>query len=350
MQFYTRSHNFYCGIDLHTRKMYLCILNSEGEAVFHRNRAASPEAFLTAIAPFREDLVVCCECMHCWYWLADLCFEEGIEFVLGHAYYMKAIHGAKSKNDRIDSEKIARMLRGGLIPMAYVYPHEMRETRDLLRRRSHFVRKRTELLCHLQGLSHQNNLPDFDGRITGASKREEFLERFSISPSLELSAKSDQELIERYEVMIPKLERFIEREIKEDAVGGYYLLRSIPGIGKILAMTILYEIHTVDRFPTCKKFASYARLVRCQHSSNGKISGHGGSKMGSMHLKWAFSEASAYFLRGNTQGKQLLAQLEKKHGKGAAMSILAHKLGRTVYFMLRRKQPFNPKLFYRNSA
>lgn len=350
MQFYTQSHRFYCGIDLHTRKMYLCILNPEGEEVFHRNIKASPKAFLKAVSPFREDLVVCCECMHCWYWLADLCFEEDIDFVLGHAFYMKAIHGAKSKNDRIDSEKIARMLRGGLLPMAYVYPREMRATRDLLRRRSHFVRKRTELLAHLQGLSSQNNLPVFAGRITGAEKREEFLERFCIDPSLDLSARADRDLIDHYETMIPELERFLEKEIKEDAVQGYYLLRSIPGIGKILAMTILYEIHTIDRFPTCRKFASYARLVKCQHSSNGKISGHGGGKMGSMHLKWAFSEASAYFLRGNPRGQQLLAQIEKKRGTGAALSILAHKLGRTVYFMLRRNQPFNAKLFYRNSA
>ena len=122
---YTGNHSFYCGIDLHPRKMYLCIFDSEGEIVFHRNITASREPFLKAIAAFRENLVVCCECMHCWYWLADLCFEEGIKFVLGHAYYMKAIHGGKSKNDRIDSEKIARLLRGGLIPMAYVYPHDL---------------------------------------------------------------------------------------------------------------------------------------------------------------------------------------------------------------------------------
>jgi len=350
MQFYTQSHRFYCGVDLHTRKMYLCILNSEGENVFHRNLKASPKAFLKAVSPFREDLVVCCECMHCWYWLADLCYEEGIPFVLGHAFYMKAIYGAKSKNDRLDSERIARLLRGGVIPMSYVYPHEMRATRDLLRRRSHFVRKRTELFAHLQGLSSQNNLPEFAGRITSASNREEFLERFEVCPSLDRSAQADQGLIEHYNRMIPDLERFIEKEIKEDAVAGYYLLRSIPGIGRILAMTILYEIHRIDRFQTCRKFASYARLVRCQHSSNGKISGHGKRKMGSMHLKWAFSEASAYFLRGNTRGQELLAQLEKKHGKGAALSILAHKLGRTVYYMLQRNQPFNARLFYRDSA
>jgi transposase len=293
MRFYTRSHQHYCGIDLHTRKMYICIVDSSGEIVLHRNLTASPVAFLSAIAPFREDLVVACECMHCWYWLADLCHRESIPFVLGHAYYMKAIHGGKAKNDRIDSEKIARLLRGNLLPLAYVYPREMRETRDLLRRRTHFVRKRTELLAHLHGLSHQNNLPPFDGRITGSAKRQEFLRRFEVSPVLERSAEADQELIEHYETLIPSLERFIEKEVKEDAVNGYDLLRSIPGIGKILAMTILYEIHTIDRFPTCRRFASYARLVRCQHSSNGKITGQGNSKMGSCRRR---SQSAASWL------------------------------------------------------
>jgi transposase len=102
----------------------------------------TPEAFLSAVAPFRDDLVVCVECIFSWYWLADLCAEEGIHFVLGHALYMKAIHGGKAKNDRLDSRKIAVLLRGGMLPQAYVYPKRMRATRDLLRRRNHLSRKR----------------------------------------------------------------------------------------------------------------------------------------------------------------------------------------------------------------
>jgi transposase len=113
MRFYTKQHKFYGGIDLHARTMYLCILNQNGEIVLHRNMKAAPEPFLQAIAPYREDLVVCVECIFTWYWLADLCSQEGIPFVLGHALYMKAIHGGKAKNDRIDAQKIAVLLRGG---------------------------------------------------------------------------------------------------------------------------------------------------------------------------------------------------------------------------------------------
>ena len=118
MRFYTKQHQFYCGIDLHARTMYLCVLNQDGEILVHQNMPAGPEPFLKAIAPYREDLVVCVECIFPWYWLADLCAREGIPFVLGHALSMKAIHGGKAKNDKIDAQKIAVLLRGGMLPQA----------------------------------------------------------------------------------------------------------------------------------------------------------------------------------------------------------------------------------------
>jgi transposase len=135
MRFYNQPHRFYCGVDLHARTMYVCVLDQAGNIVLHQDLPAEPAAFLEAIAPYRDQLVVACECLFCWYWLADLCQAENITFVLGHALYMKAIHGGKSKNDEIDSKKIALLLRGGNLPISYVYPKGLRETRDLLRRR-----------------------------------------------------------------------------------------------------------------------------------------------------------------------------------------------------------------------
>jgi hypothetical protein len=95
MRFYTKQHPFYCGIDLHARTMYVCILDQAGETLVHRNMPATPEALLKAIAPYREQIVLAAECMFTWYWLADLCADHGIPFVLGHALYMKAIHSGK---------------------------------------------------------------------------------------------------------------------------------------------------------------------------------------------------------------------------------------------------------------
>jgi transposase len=159
MRFYTQAHKHYCGIDLHARQMYLCVLDAAGTVLLSRNIGCTPQAFLAAVKAFRDDLVVAVECMFTWYWLADLCQREGIAFVLGHALYMRAIHGGKAKNDRIDAHKIATLLRGGTIAQAYVYPPQMRATRDLLRRRNHLMRKRSELIAHIQNTASQYNLP-----------------------------------------------------------------------------------------------------------------------------------------------------------------------------------------------
>ena len=120
MGYYLQQHKYYCGVDLHAKTMFLCVVNTEGETLCHRNIKCEPEAFLRAIAPYREDVVVGVECMYSWYWLADLCRKERIPFVLGHVLYMESIHGQKTKSDRIDSLKLAMLLRGGLFPMGYV--------------------------------------------------------------------------------------------------------------------------------------------------------------------------------------------------------------------------------------
>ena len=131
MRFDTNHPPFYGGIDMHARSLYVCIVNHEGDMLLHRNMKAAPEPFLKAVVPYRDRLVVAVECIFTWYWLADLCAAEGISFVLGHALSMQAMHGGTAKNDKIDSQKLAALLRGGLLPQAYVYPADMRATRDL---------------------------------------------------------------------------------------------------------------------------------------------------------------------------------------------------------------------------
>src|SRR5205823_5986436 len=160
MRFYTKQHQFYCGIDLHARTMYLCILNQDGEILVHRNMPAGPEPFLQAVTPYREDLVVCVACLFTWYWLADLCVREEIPFVLGHELYRKAIHGGQAKNDKIAAQKIAVLLRAGLLPQADVSPAAMRATRDPPRRRMPPIRRRAAVLGHLQTTPSQARLPD----------------------------------------------------------------------------------------------------------------------------------------------------------------------------------------------
>jgi transposase len=346
MRFYERQHRFYAGIDLHTRSLHVCILDDKGNTVFDRNLDASPAAFLAAIAPFRDDLVVGVECMFCWYWLADLCVEEKIAFVLGHAYYLKAIHGGKAKTDRIDAGKLARLLRGGNFPIAYVYPKGMRETRDLLRRRTYLVRQRAQAITHIQILNSQYNLPTFAKKLSHARNRAELdvLEHFP-DPSVRKSVGADLAVIDCYDEIIAEVELYLTRTAKVDDPQAFARLQSIPGVGKVLALIMLYEIHDIRRFDDVGDFLSYARLVRPVHESAGKRLGTGGHKIGNAHLKWAFSEAVCLLIRACPEVKVWMQRQEKKRGKQRAMAVLAAKLGRTVYHLLRKKEAFDLKRF-----
>jgi len=344
MRFYTKQHRFYCGIDLHARSMYACVLNQAGQIVAQKNLPTSPEILLDFLEPYRPDVAIAVECMFSWYWLADLCARERIPFVLGHALYMKAIHGGKAKNDRIDAHKIAVLLRGGSIPQAYVYPGPMRSTRDLLRRRLYLVRTRGHLLSHIQNTNHQHNLPPFGMKLNYKTNRLKVAERFQ-DPSVHKSISVDLELLAHYDRMIRDLELFILHRAKEHDPDTFYRLTSIHGIGKVLALTILYEIHDISRFERVQDFVSYARLVKCAKESAGTRRGTGGNKIGNVHLKWAFSEAAVLFLKDNPAGQKYLDRLRKKHGRGKALSILAHKLGRTAYYLMTREKTFNMNKF-----
>jgi transposase len=340
MRFYTGQHRYYCGIDLHARTMYACTLDHKtGEVVLHRNLRSEPDAFLRAIAPYRDGLVVGVECIFCWYWLADLCAAEDIPFVLGHALYMKAIHGGKAK-----THKIAVLLRSGAFPTAYVYPRGMRATRDLLRRRLLFVRRRGELFTHIRIVFHQLNLPAPSGALLEPRNRAGLLEAVP-EPTVRASVEADLDLAERLDHVIRSLERTIEGQAKVDDPRTLELLRTIPGVGRILGLTLLYELHHIDRFPRVGDFLSYARLVKSQKASAGKVTGTSGAKIGNAHLKWAFSEAAVLFLQKNPPGQRLISRLRSKHGKGKALSILAARLGRASYYMLRRSAPFDMDRF-----
>jgi len=325
--------------------MYVCILNQDGDILIHQNMNNDPELFLKLIKPFRSDIVVCAECVFCWYWLADLCHDNSIPFVLGHALYMKSIHGGKAKNDRIDSLKIARLLRSSMIPQAYVYPKMMRATRDLLRRRSHFVQTRANILAHIQLTNYQYNLPVFEKKINSKNNRINLATHFpdtSVQKSMEASAA----VIDQLNHAIRKIKLFVEEKVDYHDLHSYRLLRSVPGIGPILALTILYEIERIERFPRVQEFLSYSRLVKCSKESAGKRYGSSGSKIGNVHLKWAFSEAAVLFLKKNEPAKKWLLKKQKKHGKAKALSILAAKIARCAYQMLRTQRRFDSVTFF----
>jgi transposase len=169
-------------------------------------------------------------------------------------------------------------------------------------------------------------------------------ERFA-DPAVQKSIEVDLALITYDDELLRDVELTLVNTAKHHDANTLYLLQTVPGIGKILSLVLRYEIHQIDRFPRVQDFASYGRLVKCAKESAGKRSGASGTKIGNAHLKWAFSEAAVLFLRDNPAGQKFLTRLEKKHSKGKALTILAHKLARAVYYMLKHKTAFDMSKF-----
>jgi len=323
MRFYTHRHKYYCGIDLHTSVMYVCLTDEAGNVLVHKNLRTTPEALIRVIEPYREDLAIAVECVFVWYWIADLCTRLGVTFVLGHALYM----------------------RSGMLPEAYAYPREMRSTRDLLRRRSYLVRKHTELLGHVQNTRHQYNMPAFEKRIDRACNRSGLPDRFD-DPMVAASIEIDTRVLDVLQQQIHFVEVRITQQARCHDPTAVPLLRTIPGIGITLALTILYEIGDISRFPRVGNFISYARLVKSAHESASKRSSGRNNKIGNAHLRWAFGEAACLFLRYSEPAKAWHQKLVSKYGKAKALSIIAQRLGRTVYTILKRRTAFDQSRFF----
>jgi transposase len=326
--------------------MYVCIVRQDGEMRVHRNRQAAPEPFLKAIAPYRDGLVVAVDCLFTWYWLADLCAQEGMPCVLGHALSMKAIHGGKAKNDQIDSQKMATLLRGGMLPKAYGYPAERRAPRDGLRRRPHLMRKRAELLAHVPKTNAPYNVPEIGKKIAYQANREGVAERFD-DPAVPKTLEGDLELITYDDQMLSDLALFILQTAQPHDAPPLSFLHTVPGIGTILRLVLRYEMHQLARVPRVQDGASYGRLVKGAQESGGKRWGTAGNTLGHAPLPWAFAEAATLFLRGNEPGQKSLARWETKHDKGKALRLRAHKLARAVSVMLTRKTAFDLEQFLR---
>jgi transposase len=208
------------------------------------------------------------------------------------------------------------------------------------------VNQRSQLIAHVVNTNSQYNHPPLTARLCYPRNRsQDFADRFT-DPATQLSVRADLKLIDAFDAQIDDIERVVLKTAKIDDPLTLQFLRTIPGIGKILSLVMLYEIDRPERFPEVGNFLSYSRLVRCEHESAGKKKGSGGKKIGNAHLKWAFSEAACLMLRAMPEAKKWLARQERKRGKKKALSVLEAKIGRTVYHLWRKQQAFDAKRFF----
>ncbi|NIV96658.1 IS110 family transposase [candidate division KSB1 bacterium] len=349
MRFAKVDARHYCGIDLHSRSMYVCVMDREGEIRFHRNLPNNFDIFHKYINPFLPDMAVGVESSCYYYWLADSCREAGIPFYLGHAYYMKSIHGGKVKNDKVDSKKIADLLRCNLFPLAYPYPREMRPTRDLLRRRHYFMWRRASTYSHLQLVCAQHGIVDLaSNMVKDKSKRNQLLKLFD-DKELQMMISLDLLFIEFLDPLIAKLERHIRQQARYHSHLAYQILRSIPGVGEILALIILYETHDIKRFKTVQRYSSYSGVVKCDRESGGKKMSAKNTKIRNPYLKWAFGEIILKAQVCEPKIAKLYNRMKSKYGVGRAKSIMAHRFAVATYFMLKNKQAFDVDRFVQTS-
>jgi len=345
MRLATVNTKYYCGIDLHAKTTFVCIMNKPGKVLVHEEIESRFSEVYHLLKPYLPSMSVACECTFNWYWLADGCHKKAIDFYLGHALYMKSIHGTKKKNDKLDSKKIAHLLRSNLLPVAYAYPQEMRTTRDLLRRRHKLVALRSGLFRHLRIFAYAHGIEDFPDRVVAQKKRRHELTSLMKSRDAALTVEIDADLIEYVDKQLPKLEYHILKRAKHHDYHSLVLLQSIKGLGDILALTILYEMHTVERFQTAQRFSSYARVVKLDWESAHKKGVSRNQKIGNPYLRWAFGELVVTAMRCYPEIVEYREKLLKRFSPSKTMTVLAHKFAVAVYYMLKNKEAFDLNKF-----
>jgi transposase len=333
---------FVCGIDLHKTTMSVCIMDRDGRVELKRSIDSKFEPLFEILMSYNPQITVGVESTFNWYWLIDELQALNIPVFLGHALYIRQQSGKKNKNDKIDARCIADMLRANRFPIAYMYPSDMRATRDLLRRRHFFVRRRAGTLTHIQNTFCQWGVADsLRAEVQRKTTRRQLIQKMP-NPDVRLTLEADFDYVDNIDMIVKNLDQQIAANATHHSNTDYSLLRSAPGIGEILALTILYETHTIDRFATPQRYSSYCRVINAQCESAGKSLGRSGAdKIGNPALKWAFSEAAAAMLRESQPVREWYDRATKRHGKASAMARLRHRIAVAVFFMLKNRIAFD---------
>jgi transposase len=331
----------YCGIDLHSRNCWLAILD-DGLQVVHETRVSNDlQELLDVLEPYREGIEgVAVESTFNWYWLVDGLSEAGYRMHLTNTWAVKQWEGLKYSDDRHDARWLAHLLALGILPEGYIYPKQERSVRDLLRRRAFLVRKRTSFLLAMRGgFECRTGL-----RTTSKEVKEWTAEGVESYFDDRTEALGITCLLEPMKALDSQI-RIIEKEVLSRAKlrGEFASLLSVWGIGKVLALTMMYEVGEISRFRKVGHFASYCRLVKSARLSAGKRKGSGNARNGNPYLSWAFSEAAHFAVRYHPEAKKYFQRKKSKTNGIVAIRALAHKLARASYYVMKDQVDFEPE-------
>jgi len=334
----------YSGLDLHSRNTYIGILDTDFKRVFKKRVSNNLDLVLETLQPFKDQLKgLVVESTYNWYWLVDGLMDAGYGCVhLANPSAIKQYEGLKHSDDQHDAFFLAQLLILGILPQGYIYPKEDRPVRDLARKRMFLVKHKTAHILSLQSLiaccCGQRISSNEIRKFTSVDLRQLLKEEYLL-----LSAQANLNIIAFLIQQIKALEKAIKKKVKLDKA--FEQLMSVPGIGFILAMTIMLEVGDISRFAKVGNFASYCRCVSSQRLSDGKSKGSGNRKNGNRYLSWAFVEAAQL---GRRYSQRFCRYYDRKAAQTntiVATKALSNKLARICYYIMRDQVSFKEELF-----
>ena len=331
----------FSGIDLHSNNCFVVIIDEADRIMYGRRLPNKLSGILAALAPYRDELDgVVVESTYNWYWLVDGLMAAGYPVHLANTAAIKKYDGLKHSGDEADAVHLAHLLRLGILPTGHIWPPQERMVRDLSRKRMQLTRCRTQQILSIENLL---------ARQTGATMtsnqikqlKEDGVDLLGLPEDVAFALKANLAVTKTLSLQIDKLEKRLREKVHLRTE--YRILNTAPGIGDILATTIMLETGTVDRFAAVGNFSSYCRCVDSVHTSNNKKKGEGNRKNGNKYLAWAFIEAANFALRFCPEAKRFYERKKAKTNSIVAIKALAHKLARACYHMLREHKPFDAK-------
>jgi len=338
----------YAGLDLHATNTYVAMIDQENKVLYKQRHKNELPAILAALDPFKEDLKgVVVESTFNWYWLVDGLMHQGYRVHLANPSAIKQYEGLKQIDDRRSSLWLANLLRLGILPSGYIYPKEERPTRDLLRKRLQLVRHRTSHILSVKNILARNlglRMPSADvKKLTDAESKRLFSDK-----EMQAAVLSSIGLVRHLGDDITKIERMILKKVKIQKE--FAKLMTIPGIGIIIALTIMLEVGDIRRFPTVGDYSSYCRCVKSVRTSAGKVIGHGNRKNGNKYLSWAYVEAAQAARRFHETVRSYYEKKMAKTNKIVAVKALSHKLTRASYYVMRDQVDYDPARLFGQEA
>jgi transposase len=329
----------YSAIDLHSNNSLVTVTDEEDRVVVEKRLPNDLAKILGFLLPWREELVgVVVESTFNWYWLVDGLQAAGFKVHLANTTAIKKYEGLKRSGDEADARYLAHLLRLGILPTGTILPPEQRAVRDLARKRMQLVRSRTAHILAVENITARQR----GARISSNQVKRltaESVDQMPLPEDVALAIKANVAVIATLSAQIDLLEKRLQEKVGPRAE--YALLTSVPGIGQVLATTILLETGPIDRFAAAGNFASYARCVDSVRISNGKKKGEGNTKNGNKYLAWAFVEAANFALRYCAEAKRFYERKKAKTNNVVAIKALAHKLARACFHILNERKPFD---------